>query len=95
MNKYQKQINPANQVKYPHKKPAQQKKNPAAHQAWLDYKKARNQAQYEQRKKCLTCQQPGQKAYFVNSQPRGFFCGQFSCFQQWVQTQNLKAGEDY
>jgi hypothetical protein len=32
MNKYQKQIS-ANQPKYPSKKPAHLKKNPAAHQA--------------------------------------------------------------
>ena len=60
MNKYQSQINPANQPKYPPKKPAHLKKNPLAHQAWLNAKKARNQAQYDKRNtiKCFFCRIP-------------------------------------
>ena len=50
MNKYQKQISPTNQLKYPNKKPARLKKNPLAHANWLATKKARNQAQYERKK---------------------------------------------
>ncbi|KLL04163.1 MAG: hypothetical protein MRECE_2c034 [Mycoplasmataceae bacterium CE_OT135] len=50
MNKYQKQISPTNQPKYPNKKPAHLKKNPLAHANWLTTKKVRNQAQYAQRK---------------------------------------------
>ena len=50
MNKYQNRISPATQPKYPHKKPAHLKKNPLAHAAWIAAKKARNQAQYAQRK---------------------------------------------
>ena len=96
MNKYQSQISPANQPKYPPKKPAHLKKNPLAHQAWLNAKKVRNQAQYSRRKqKCLICQQPSQKAYWINGKPQVFFCGQFSCFQQWAKTQNWKEGVDY
>ncbi len=59
MNKYQKQISPTNQPKYLNKKPAHLKKNPLAHQAWLNAKKARNQAQYLKRDpfaiRCLAC----------------------------------------
>ena len=49
MNKYQSKINPIYQTKYPNKKPAHLKKNPASHAAWIAAKKARNQAQYAQR----------------------------------------------
>ena len=59
MNKYQNKINPAHQAKYPNKKPAHLKKNPVSHQAWLNSKKARNQAQYFKRDplaiRCLVC----------------------------------------
>ena len=59
MNKYQNQISPAKQAKYPRKKPAHLKKNPASHQSWLNSKKARNRAQYFKRDplaiRCLVC----------------------------------------
>ena len=70
MNKYQSQITHANQPKYPHKKPAHLKKNPLAHQAWLNTKKARNQAQYRQRNpsaiRCLVCYSTKPKLPFTN-----------------------------
>ncbi len=70
MNKYQSQISPANQPKYPHKKPAHLKKNPISHQAWLAAKKARNQAQYRQRNpsaiRCLVCYSTKPKLPFTN-----------------------------
>jgi len=70
MNKYQNQISLAKQPKYPHKKPAHQKKNPASHQAWLNSKKARNQAQYLKRDpsviRCLVCYTTKLKLPFAN-----------------------------
>ena len=70
MNKYQKQISPANQPQYPPKKPAHLKKNPLAHQAWLNAKKARNQAQYLKRNpsaiRCLVCYSTKPKSPFTN-----------------------------
>ncbi len=70
MNKYQSQISPANQPKYPHKKPAHLKKNPISHQAWLNTKKARNQAQYLKRDplaiRCLVCFAIKFKSPFTN-----------------------------
>ena len=70
MNKYQNQISPTTQPKYPHKKPAHLKKNPASHQAWLNSKKARNQAQYRKRDpsviRCLVCYTTKLKLPFAN-----------------------------
>ena len=70
MNKYQSQISSANQPKYPPKKPAHLKKNLLAHQAWLNTKKARNQAQYLKRNpsaiRCLVCYSTKPKSPFTN-----------------------------